>query len=82
MILNFLKKELDKNAGQGKFIVSSEDKSIIFTDLGNKSNIIDFQEKPYEENIYNEALEKLINHLSEEVNDKYQKMEQLYLDFT
>jgi hypothetical protein len=35
-----------------------------------------------EENIYNEALEKLINNLSEEVNDKYQKMEQLYLDFT
>ena len=51
MILNFLKKEFDKNAGQGKFIVSSEDKSIILTDLGNKSNIIDFQENPYEEKL-------------------------------
>ena len=51
MILNFLKKELDKNAEQRKFVVSSEDKSIILTDLGNKSNFIDFQEKSYEEKL-------------------------------
>ena len=81
--------ELDKNDGQGKFVISSDDKLIILTDLGNKSNIIDFQEKPYEEQIkilieenkYNEALEKLIDNLSEEDDDKYEKMEQLYLDF-
>ena len=81
--------ELDKNDGQGKFVVSSEDKLIILTDLGNKSNIIDFQEKPYEEQIkilidenkYNEALDKLIDIFSEEDDDKYEKMEQLYLDF-
>ena len=47
----FLKKELDKNDGQGKFVISSEDKLIILSDLGNKSNIIDFQEKPYEEKL-------------------------------
>ena len=51
MILNFLKKELDKNAEQRKFVVSSEDKSIILTDLGNKSNFIDFQENSYEEKL-------------------------------
>ena len=51
MILNFLKKELDKNAGQEKFVISSEDKLIILSDLGNKSNIIDFLEKSYEEKL-------------------------------
>jgi hypothetical protein len=51
LILNFLKKELDKNAEQRKFVVSSEDKSIILTDLGNKSNFIDFQENSYEEKL-------------------------------
>ena len=52
--------------------------------------ILYFQKKPYEEKIkilieenkYNEALQKLIDSLPEEVDDKYQKMEQLYLDFT
>ena len=79
---------LDKSDGQGKFIISSENKLIICTEIGNKSNIIDFQEKPYEDQIkilieekkYNDALEKLVDNLSEDNEDKYEKMEKLYLD--
>ena len=43
--------ELDKNDGQGKLISATNDKLIICTDIGNKGNIIDLQEKPYEEQV-------------------------------
>ena len=80
--------ELDKNEGQGKFIVSTEDKLIICIELGNKSNLIELQEKPYEEQVkllieekkYNEALEKLIDNVSEDDDDKLDKIEKFYLD--
>jgi hypothetical protein len=80
--------ELNNNDGQGKYMVSSDNKVIICTDLGNKSNIIDFQEKPYEEQVklligekkYNEALEKLIDNVSEDDDNKQEKLEEFYLD--
>ena len=80
--------ELDKNDGQGKFIISSENKLIISSDIGNKSNIIDFQEKPYEEQVkilieekkYNDALEKLVDNVSEDDENKQEIIEKFYLD--
>ena len=80
--------ELDKNDGQGKFIISSENKVIISSDIGNKSYVIDFQEKPYEEQVkflteekkYNDALEKLVDNVSEDDENKQEKIENFYLD--
>ena len=80
--------ELDKNEGQGKFIISAEEKLIICKELGNKSNMVELQEKPYEEQVkllieeknYNEALEKLIDNVSEDDDDKLDKIEKFYLD--
>ena len=80
--------ELDKNEGQGKFVISSEDKIIIVTELGNKNNILDLKEKPYEEQInilieekkYNTALEILTDNVSEDDDDKPEKIEKFYLD--
>ena len=80
--------ELDKNDGQGKFIISSENKLIISSDIGNKSNILDFQEKPYEEQVkilieekkYNDALEKLVDNVSEDDENKQEIIEKFYLD--
>ena len=80
--------ELDKNDGQGKFVISTEEKIIIVTEFGNKSNILDLKEKPYEEQIkilieekeYNTALDKLIDNVSEDDDDKQEKIEKLYLD--
>ena len=80
--------ELDKNDGQGKFIITSENKIIICLEIGNKGNFIDLQEKPYEEQVktlieekkYNEALEKLIDNVSEDNDDKQDIIEKFYLD--
>ena len=80
--------ELDKNDGQGKLISATNDKLIICTDIGNKGNIIDLQEKPYEEQVkilieekkYNDALEKLIDNVSEDEEDKQDIIEKFYLD--
>ena len=80
--------ELDKNDGQGKFIISSENKLIISSDIGNKSYIINFQEKPYEEQVkflieekkYNDALEKLVDNVSEDDENKQEIIEKFYLD--
>ena len=80
--------DLDKNDGQGKLIATSENKIIICNEIGNKANIIDLQEKDYEEQVkilieekkYNEALETLIDNVSEEEEEKGDKIEKFYLD--
>ena len=80
--------EFDKNDGQGKFILTSEDKIIICLEIGNKGNFIDLQEKPYEEQVkalieekkYNDALEKLIDNVSEDNDEKQDIIEKFYLD--
>ena len=43
--------EFDKNDGQGKLIATSENKIIICNEIGNKPNLIDLQEKDYEEQV-------------------------------
>ena len=80
--------EFDKNDGQGKLIATSENKIIICNEIGNKPNLIDLQEKDYEEQVkilieekkYNDALEKLIDNVSEDEEDKQDKIEKFYLD--
>ena len=74
--------------GNGKFLVTSNYKVIVFTESGGKFNILDFQERPYEEQIkvlidqklYNNGLEKLIENIPEEDPDKFKKIENLFLD--
>ena len=80
---------LYKNEGIGKYISSSENRIIIFTDDGNKNNsIFDLKEKPYEDQVnnliekkqYNAALEIIIDNIPEENEKKPDIMEQFYLD--
>ena len=76
--------------GYGKFLVTSNYKVIVFTESGGKFNILDFQERPYEEQIkvlidqklYNNGLEKLIENIPEDDPDKFKKIENLFLDCT
>ena len=80
---------LDKSEGIGKFIVSSENKVVLFIEDNNKNyNIIDFQAKPYEEQVnilisqkeFNAGLEVLIDNISEDNEAKPDIIEQFYLD--
>ena len=80
---------LDKSEGVGKFVASSENKVILFIEDNNKNyNIIDFQAKPYEEQVnilisqkeFNAGLEVLIDNISEDNEAKPDIIEQFYLD--
>ena len=80
---------LDKNEGIGKFIISSENKVILFIEDNNKNyNIIYLQAKPYEEQVniligqkeFNGGLEILIDNIPEENEAKPDIIEQFYLD--
>ena len=80
---------LDKSEGVGKFVASSENKVILFIEDNNKNyNIIDFQAKPYEEQVnilisqkeFNAGLEALIDNISEDNEAKPDIIEQFYLD--
>ncbi len=78
----------EKNEGVGKYIINSENKIIIFAEDGNKNNVIDLREKPYEEQLnilleakdYNSALEVLVNNVPEENDNKLDIIEKFYLD--
>ena len=65
---------IEKNEGIGKFIVSSENKVILFIEDDDKNfKIIDLKEKPYEEQVnilickkqFNAGLEILIDNIPE-----------------
>ena len=79
---------LDKNEGLGKFIVSSENRTIFITEDNKINNIFDLKEKPYEEQVntliekkeYNAALDILIDNIPEENDNKPDIIEQFYLD--
>ena len=74
--------------GNGKFLVTSKYKVIVCTEYGSKFNILDFQEAPYEEQIkvlidkklYNNGLEKLIENVPEDAEDRPTKLENFFLD--
>ncbi len=74
--------------GNGKFLVASEDKVIVFTENMGKFNVLDFQERPYEEQIqvlvdqklYDSGLQKLIENIKEDDPDKFKKIEYYFLD--
>ena len=74
--------------GNGKYLVTSDYKVIVVTETANKFSILDFQERPYEEQIkvlidqklYNNGLEKLIQNVPEEDENKAQKVEKFFLD--
>ena len=74
--------------GSGKFLVTSNYKVIVCTESAGKFNILDFQERPYEEQIkvlidqklYDNGLEKLIENVPEEAEDKPKKIENFFLD--
>ena len=74
--------------GSGRFLVTSNYKVIIVTEVGNKFNILEFQERPYEEQIkvlidqklYDNGMEKLIENVPEEAEDKAKKIENFFLD--
>ena len=74
--------------GNGKFLVTSNYKVIVCTEIGNKFNILDFQERPIEEQIkvlidqklFDNGLEKLIDSVPEESEEKAKKIEIFYLD--
>ena len=80
---------LDKNEGNGKYIISSENKIILLLEDNNKNfNVIELQEKPFEDQIniliedkkFNEGLEILIDNIPEESENKQNIIEQFYLD--
>ena len=72
----------------GKFIVASNYKLIVLTVAGDKTHFIDFQERPYEEQIkalidqkqYDKGLEKLIENIPEDDNERQLKVENVFLD--
>ena len=74
--------------GNGKYLVTSDYKVIVITETPNVLNVIDFRERPYEEQIkvlidqklYNNGLEKLIQNVPEEDDTKSVKVEQFFLD--
>ena len=74
--------------GNGRYLVTSDYKVIVVTETPTKLNVLDFQERPYEEQIkvlidqklYNNGLEKLIQNVPEEDDTKSTKVEQFFLD--
>ena len=72
----------------GKFIVASEYKLLVLTVSGDKTHFLDFQERPYEEQIkalldqkqYDKGLEKLIENIPEDDSDRQMKVENVFLD--
>ena len=80
---------LNKDEGIGKFICTCGNKIIFFTEDNNKThNILEFKEKPYEEQVniliekkeFNSALDILIENIPEENENKPELIEQFYLD--
>ena len=77
------------NSGEkGKFLIASRFKLIVLTSSGNNINIIDFQEKPLEEQIkvfidkklYIKGMELLVENIPEEDDERIIKMENVFLD--
>ena len=74
--------------GNGKFLVTSNYKVIVCTESQNRYNILEFQERPYQEQIkvlidqklFDNGLEKLIENVPEDANDKNKKIENFFLD--
>ena len=72
----------------GKFMVASEYKLVVVSESGKKCHFIDFQERPYEQQIevlldqklYDKALEKLLENITEEDTKRQEKVEALFLD--
>ena len=72
----------------GKFMVASKYKLVVISESGKKCHFIDFQEKPYEQQIeilldqklYDKALEKLLENLTEDDDKRKEKVEALFLD--
>ena len=79
--------ELDKGE-KGKYMIASKYKLIVFTESGNNINIIDFQEKPLEEQIkafidkksYDKGMELFVDNTPEDEDDRIPKMESFFLD--
>ena len=82
--------KFDKSDGFGKFIIASYDKIIIANEnqTGGSCNILSLKERPYEEQIevliknkqFNNALEKLVENVSELDQEKNKKIEKFFLD--
>ena len=74
--------------GSGRFLLTSDYKIIAITESIGKFNVLDFQERPYEEQIkvlldqklFNNGLEKLIENVPEDEPDKFKKIESYFLD--
>ena len=72
----------------GKFMVASKYKLVVVSESGKKCHFIDFQERPYEQQIeilldqklYDKALEKLLENITEEDSKRQEKVEKLFLD--
>ena len=72
----------------GKFMVSSNFKLVVLTESNNKFHFINFQEKPFEEQIkilidlkeFDQALEKLIETMKEDDPKRKEKVEKIFLD--
>ena len=71
-----------------KFMVASKYKLVVVSESNKKFHFIDFQERPYEEQIkilldqklYEKALEKLLENISDDDNKRQEKVEALFLD--
>ena len=80
--------DFDSFEGQGRFLVSSNFKVIVITECGNRNIVLDFREKPIEEQIkvlidqklFNNGLEKLIENVPEDDPTKPEKIENFFLD--
>ena len=72
----------------GKFIVASKYKLAVVTESGKKIHVIEFQERPYEDQIkilidekqYDKGLEKLIENIDPDDPNRQQKVEDVFLD--
>ena len=84
-----LVESIDFDKGEsGKYMVASKYKLIVITLSGNNINIIDFQEKPLEEQIktfidkksYDKGMEFFVDNTPEDEDDRIIKMENFFLD--
>ena len=78
---------LDENEN-GKFMVASNFKLIVLTESNKRFHFIDFQERPFTEQIkilidqkeYDKALEKLIENMKLDDSNRKEKVEKIFLD--
>ena len=76
------------NEGEGKLIATSNYKVIVCTENANKTCVLDFRERPLEDQIkslieqkmFDNCLEKVIESTTEDDEEKPKKLEKLYLD--